>query len=327
PDEPTPSEILFIDATSMGMASERSQRVPREDEVTKIVQEYRNWHALGRPANFDRSTRFARSVGIEEIQRNDYDLQPRRYVGEELDSRSMLADIPSARLESLQRGLDELTERAKRTRHNIDTELRALLESTAGEWRELPLRELCDIQTGPGTVDRKHGLTVQGWTPLVLPRNIKRGYLSHDELDTVRPEISAKLVNYRLQPGDIVCARSGTLGRHGLVREVEDGWLLGPSCMRLRPGGKEVIPEYLVHYLNSPEVHQWIASEARGSTAIPHISASTLRELVIPMPSVAVQREIAAMMDSINVHIEQHQRGASTMQSLRDLVLPSLMRS
>lgn len=141
---------------------------------------------------------------------------------------------------------------------------RALRESTALESRDVSLGDLCDIQAGSGAVDRERGLTVYGWTPLVLPRNIKRGNLSHDELDTGRPEISAKLVNYRLRPGNIVCARSGTLGRHGLVREAESGWLLGPSCMRLRPGGNEVVPGYLVHYLNSPEVHIWITSESRG---------------------------------------------------------------
>lgn len=220
-----------------------------------------------------------------------------------------------------------LTERAKRTRRDVDTHLAALHDLTVRRWREVSLGDICDIQAGPGAVDRECGQTVQGWTPLVLPRNIKRGHLSHDELDTVGSEISAKLVNYTLRPGDIVCARSGTLGRHGLVREAEGGWLLGPSCMRLRSGGDEVVPEYLVHYLNSPEVHVWITSESRGSTAIPHISAATLRELVIPLPSVAVQRDIAATIDSINVHSERHQRGASIMQSLRDLVFLSLMRS
>jgi type I restriction enzyme M protein len=327
PGEPAPSEILFIDATSMGATNERAQRALREDEVAKIVQEYRDWRDFSRSGTFDHSAGFARSVGIEEVRRNDYDLQPRRYVREEIDSRSSLADTPSARLESLQRELDELTERAKRTRHDVDTHLAALRDSSDRAWRVVSLGDICDIQAGPGTVDRERGLTVESWTPLVLPRNIKRGHLSHDELDTVAPEVSTKLVNYRLRTGDIVCARSGTLGRHGLVREAEDGWLLGPSCMRLRPAGDAVVPEYLVHYLNSPEVHTWITSESRGSTAIPHISAATLRALVIPLPSIAVQRDIAATIDSINVHIEQHQRGASTMQSLRDLVFPSLMQS
>ena len=325
--ELTRSEILFIDATSMGATGERAQRVLREHEVAKIVQEYRNWHDSGRSGNFDHSAGFARSVGIDEIQRNDYDLQPRRYVREETDAFSSLADTPSARLELLQRDLDELAERVKRIRRDIDMRLETLHDLHAREWREVSLGKICGVQAGPGTVDRERGLTMQGWTPLVLPRNIKRGHLSHDELDTVRPEISAKLVNYMLQPGDIVCARSGTLGRHGLIREAESGWLLGPSCMSLRPDGDEVVPEYLVHYLNSPEVYVWITSESRGSTAIPHISATTMRELVIPLPSVAVQRDIATTMDSIDVYIEQYQRGVSTMQSMRDLVFPLLRKS
>ncbi len=113
----------------------------------------------------------------------------------ETDSRNSLADTPSARLQSLQRELDELTERAKRTRRNVDARLKALHDFAHRQWREVFLGDICDIRAGPGTVDRERGVAVQGWTPLVLPRNIKRGYLSHAELDTVRPEISAKLAN------------------------------------------------------------------------------------------------------------------------------------
>lgn len=323
PDEPAPSEILFIDAMSMGATNERAQRVLHDDEVAKIVRLYRDWRNLDRSANSEISPGFARSVTIKEIQRNDYDLQPQRYVREQIDSRSSRADTLVDRLESLQRELEELTEQANRTRRDVDTRVAALHDTVSGELRHVTLGNICDIQAGPGKVERERGRTVQGWTPLVLPRNIKLGYLSHDELDTIAPEISAKLRNYTLRAGDIVCARSGTLGRHALVREAEHGWLLGPSCMRLRPGDDEVIPEYLVHYLNSPEIHTWITSESRGYTAIPHISAATLRELPIPLPSVAAQQHIAATMDSINLHIDQYQRITSTIQALIDLV-PSL---
>ncbi|MFI6329755.1 N-6 DNA methylase [Micromonospora chersina] len=324
PGAPAPSGVLFVDAMSMGATNERFQRVLHDHEVAKIVQEFRNWRASSYSGEFGDSMALARPVAIEEIRRNEYDLQPRRYVREEIRSRGLHAETPSARLEFLQRELDALDERARRARRDVDVRLAALHGSIAMKWREVALGDLCDIQAGPGTVDRDRGLAVQGWTPLVLPRNIKRGHLSHDELDTVKPATSAKLVKYSLRPGDIVCPRSGTLGRHGLVREAEGGWLLGPSCMRLRPSGDEVVPEYLVHYLNSPDVHKWITSKSGYSTAIPHISAATLRQLVIPLPSVVVQRDIAATMDAVDSHIEQRERGASTMQSLRDLVFPSL---
>ena len=97
--------------------------------------------------------------------------------------------------------------------------------------------------------------------------------------------------------------------------------------MRLQPDTNEVVPEYLVHYLNSPEVHAWITSESRSSTAIPHISSTRMRELVIPLPPVPVQLDIAATMNLVNVHIEQHKQAASATESLRDLMFPALMRS
>ena len=82
--------------------------------------------------NFELSAGFARSVSIEEIRQNDYDFQPRLYVREENEFRSTLADTPLARLESLQRELDDLTEQAKRTRRNVDTYLKALHDLPPG---------------------------------------------------------------------------------------------------------------------------------------------------------------------------------------------------
>lgn len=327
PGEAVLPEVFFIDATSMGAMNERGQRILHEAEIVEIVQEYHDWRDAGRSGNSRWSAEFVRSVSIEEIRRNDYDLQPRRYVGLGSGSRGSTADTTSAKIRSFQQELDELDEHTKVTRRTIDIRLETLHDLTAEEWRQVSLDEICRIQTGPGAIERERGLTIQGWTPLVLPRNIMRGHISHEGLDTVSPEISAKFQNYELQPGDIVCARSGTLGRHGLVREAELGWLLGPSCMRLQPDNTKVFPEYLVHYLNSPVAQTWIASESRGATAIPHISSTTMRELVIPLPPVPVQLDIVATMNSINVHIEQHKQAASTMQSLRDLIFPALTPS
>lgn len=325
PSEPMPPKVVFIDATSMGAKSGHSRRVLREDEITKIVREYGNCRNFGRSGSSGQSAMFARSVSVEEIQRNDYNLQPQLYLHEESDSRHSQAEMASATLESLQRELNRIAELVNHTRQDVDAHLKALLDSDAGGWEEAFLGDICDIQAGPGAVDRERGLTIPGWIPLLLPRNIKRGFLSHYDLDTVRPEVSTKLDIYRLQPGDIVCARSGTLGRHGLVRKEEKGWLLGPSCLRLRPHTNGVVPEYLMHYLNSPEVHAWIKSESGGSTAIPHIRAARLRKLLVPLPLIAVQWDIVTTIDSINAHVEQWQRGTSTVQSLRDLVFPAVV--
>ncbi|MFE0021477.1 N-6 DNA methylase [Amycolatopsis sp. NPDC059021] len=319
--ESSPSEILIIDASGLGATSARAQRVLRESDSAKIVRQYQSWCDFGRSGNFDLSVGFARSVGIEEIRRNEYDLQPSRYVRGKDDSTYSLT-----KLKSLQQELAELAMRTEHVRGDVDAHLAALVGYNLTEWRPVPLGGICEVQAGPNEVDRERGVTMEGWTRLVLPRNIKRGHLSHEELDTVSPEESIRLAKYGLRSGDIVCPRSGTLGRHSLVREAESGWLLGPSCMRLRPRGNDIVSEYLVHFLNSSAVHEWVISQSRH-TAIPYIRTATVRNLVVPLPPVEVQRAVIDSMESINVHIEQHQRAILTTQSLRDVVFSSLTQS
>jgi hypothetical protein len=86
---------------------------------------------------------------------------------------------------------------------------------------------------GPATLTRDE--QQDGWTPIVLPRNVRRRAISHAELDLVPPETAAKMERFRLAEGDIIGSRTGTLGRFGLVSAEEPGWLLGPGCVRLRP--------------------------------------------------------------------------------------------
>ncbi|MGH8351467.1 MAG: hypothetical protein ACRES5_33695, partial [Pseudomonas sp.] len=56
------------------------------------------------------------------------------------------------------------------------------------------------------------------------------------------------LSRYALLPDDIVCARSGPLGRQGLVDAHQRGWLLGSGCYRLRVSSM-ISAGYLVYYL------------------------------------------------------------------------------
>ncbi|MBP2320515.1 type I restriction enzyme M protein [Kibdelosporangium banguiense] len=315
------AEILFIDATpGRGETNRDGRRVLHPQLQTRIVQTYRDWRDFGGLWKHDDSGGFCRSVGIAEIQQKDYNLEPQRYVGAGTTSPAATA---SATFASLQRELDELTSRADAIRSDISMRVAALHDATSERKRNAALGDVCDVQAGPGTMDRERGRFIETWTRLVLPRNIKLGYLSHEDLDTVNPETAARFAKYLLQAGDVVCARSGTLGRHGLVREAETGWLLGPSCMRMRllPSVNDVDPTYLVHYLNSPETQGWVKGNSHG-TAIPNISASTMRKLVIPLPPIAVQREIAAAIDAVDIHIEQHQRAVSAALRLRDVVFP-----
>jgi type I restriction enzyme M protein len=131
---------------------------------------------------------------------------------------------------------------------------------------------------------------------VVLPRNIGRGVILDENTETVTSATADKLVRYRLADGDVVCPRTGTLGRYGLVRPGQAGWILGPSCMRIRPG-LGVDPRYLTSYLNGSAAVRWVADRESAAAVIQHISATTMGELPLALPALEVQREIADRLE------------------------------
>lgn len=72
------------------------------------------------------------------------------------------------------------------------------------------------------------------------------------------------LDRFRLQPGDIVLARRGELGRCAVVRDAERGWLCGTGCFLLRPA--DVLADLPIA-LPDPEVQRLVARLLKSADA------------------------------------------------------------
>jgi type I restriction enzyme M protein len=317
PGPAKPAELLFIDAGEMGYLVDRGHRRLYDEEIARITSEYRTWSGHNRSAAYEAKHGFARSVGLPEIEANGHLLDPALYVHEDADERvpaqGLLEMISASRRE-----LAELDERLNAVRLDVSRSLEPITRAPSPGWAQARLGEICAVAAGPGSI-RRHG-TGPSETVLVLPRNIHSGRVDNGELDTVETTTAHKFARYRLVPGDIVCARTGTLGRYGLVGAGEAGWLVGPGCMRLRPG-TQVHPCYLAHYLNGASAYRWLMRHATGSP-IQYISASRLSELPVQLPPMEVQREIAAALDAAQEQISIHRRAVTATEELRDALLP-----
>ncbi|MFD4672060.1 N-6 DNA methylase [Lentzea sp. NPDC058450] len=325
PEEPPRHSMLFVNASRLGTQA-RTQRHLLEEDLEQILRACRGWQHGDDPVQVEAG--FSRFVELEEVRNRDYQLHPGRYVDQSAASwENEAADAHWARADSLRRHLGSLHEEIEGARRALNSRLDQLADLAPRNWRTERLGDLCEIQVGLGQAERDRGVHTPGWTPLLLPRNIKLGFLSHDELDTLDPEVvrnaGTNWAKYQLRAGDVVSARSGTLGRHGLVSARESGWILGPSCMRIRPKG-DVQPAYLVHYLNSPEMHSWI-TQSSTSTAIPHISSKRMEQLPLALPPLEVQSEIAAAMDALADQMRRYDEAVSATGSLRDQVFSTLM--
>lgn len=109
--------------------------------------------------------------------------------------------------------------------------------------------------------------------------------------DAVRfhPERNPEL--YRVSRGDILLAARGQDHRAYLLAEDLADTLASSVFYILRPQTDRVLPGYLSWWLNLPAVQAEIDAGSYG-TGIDYLGRETLERLSVPVPTLAVQRQI-----------------------------------
>jgi restriction endonuclease S subunit len=192
----------------------------------------------------------------------------------------------------------------------------ALIGTTPTDWVETRLIDICTLIPGAPTYNDP-----QGSVPVLKPRNLMAGKLA-GPTDRINVDEAAHHPRYQVQNGDLLCARTGSIGRVGLATPDQQGWIFGTGLICIRPS-PQVNPQFLGLYFTHPAVGDWITRHARG-TAIPSINSKILGTLPISLPPMPVQRAIGRALTVLNEKIEAHQRICETTAELRDALLPML---
>jgi type I restriction enzyme S subunit len=201
--------------------------------------------------------------------------------------------------------------------------MESLIGAVPDGWRQSRLGEVCEILAGPSGARLDRAPRTATSVPVVTPRDLRNHQIASDGSSAVTPEIAAELARYRLAAGDIVCSRTGDLGRQALAGTRQQGWLIGSACLRLR-ARRSVSTSYLVYYLAHPAVQDWITRNATGS-AIPSLNTRTLSSMPIVIPPVAVQSIVADVLGALDKKIDVHEQIGTTTAALRDALLPLLL--
>lgn len=138
-----------------------------------------------------------------------------------------------------------------------------------------------------------------GFIPLLRANNIGVGVINHDEMVFVRSDCVN--VVQLLRKGDLlVCASSGSRHLVGkaakVVADVTETF--GAFCKIVRPNPAYVDADYISQYFQSDIYRKTIASKSAGAS-INNIRSEHLDDLLIPLPPLADQKQIAAKLDAI----------------------------
>ncbi|MFE4215798.1 N-6 DNA methylase [Streptomyces sp. NPDC056844] len=322
-------EILFLDARQVGTPV-RGKRVLGVEDVEAVLDAYRG--AGARRGDSGQSPAVPTAVVTREtVQARDWSFSPMDHIDAHRPRRSTVeAAYWEARSE---------LELRKREVREADTAAASALERLeyeenlggAAGWRTtVVLSDLCEIQAGPSYSLLKKHMTNRGGVPLVYPQNLRAGRIQELADDRhVAHEATRNLGRFLLQPGDIVCVRTGAMGSPALVRDVGADWLMSTNVIRLRVGSEDrahVHPGYLAAYLGQPESVAWVRDRATA-TGAPSISAAALGNQPVLLPPYAEQQRVVEVLAALDAQSTAHSRLAAAVAATHTAVVGRLMIS
>ena len=169
--------------------------------------------------------------------------------------------------------------------------------SIPAHWTATRLKFVAEIQGGL-TLGKRYDSEYLVEYPYLRAANVQDGYLNLDEVSTA--EVSERdAASCRIQPGDVLMnagGDAGKLGRGCIWRGEIDPCLHQNHVFAVRPVG--VTSEWLNLWKSTEGARAFFESQANRMVSLASISATTLKELPIPLPPEDEQIQIASHVES-----------------------------
>ena len=188
--------------------------------------------------------------------------------------------------------------------------------SRFADW--VPLEDLVEIHSG---------LYIRGYCHASTP-----GAESYYRVDNVRdfvPNLTAVDIVHadmkkskvpercRIQVGDVVIARTGTLGKAFLATKEHKGGVLSQHLTRLKVINDLITPEYLCAFLNSPLGREQLISFGSGSTRL-ELTHDNLKQLEVPIPKTSTV--IKSLSKKLQEALSKHASSSRSFGQAIDLL-------
>ena len=117
-----------------------------------------------------------------------------------------------------------------------------------------------------------------------------------------------------IKEGDIILAKTASVGKAALVRELTEKATINPQMVVLKE--IQCSPAYLSHYINTPYFQLKLKSLC-GQGSVPNISQTKLSTIPIPVPPLSEQRRIVDILDRFDTLTNSISEGLTKEIALR----------
>ena len=188
----------------------------------------------------------------------------------------------------------------------------------AAEWSTAALEELVDdILDRRGVTPLKLGSDFTSAGHRVISAKLmkeSRLDLSADEPRFVDAPTYKKWMQTPLLVDDVILTSEAPLGEIAYIKEKLD-WCLGQRLFGIRTNKSKLFGRFLFYALKSEPVFSDLTSRATGTT-VQGIRQSELRRVQIPVPPLAEQKAIAAVLGALDDKIELNRRMNANLEAM-----------
>ncbi|TGQ20417.1 MAG: hypothetical protein E5V67_07820 [Mesorhizobium sp.] len=151
------------------------------------------------------------------------------------------------------------------------------------------------LQTGPFGSQLKAEDYVDEGIPVIMPVDLTPEGIDFVGAKNAPKAKSRELARHILQPGDVLFARRGEIGRCGLYMEGDPTALCGTGCLRARLDTTKIDPALAYFLIQSRQARDWLCAHAVGAT-MPNLNTTIIGDL--PMPDIP-RDEQSAWVDAL----------------------------
>lgn len=151
------------------------------------------------------------------------------------------------------------------------------------------------IQPGPfGSQLHSSDYSEEG-TPIIMPKDMIDGHISHSSLAFVSEEHVKRLSRHQVHKGNLMVARKGDVRKCVFITENEEGWMAGSDCLKVELDENRCCPRYIYYQLRSPYIGKWLETISIGAT-MPSINTGLLSGIELFLPTMDTQKRIASVL-------------------------------
>lgn len=190
------------------------------------------------------------------------------------------------------------------------------------KWRSNTLEKcMLEMKDGPMGFDLHARDYVDNGIPLIRILNIKDLKVNKDNLKFISLEKHEELKKSQVEPEDIIISKTGKVGEVGIVPIDYGPANLNQALARIKVDQNIVLPEYLVRVLNSDNVKIYLTNRGSEKAIQPGLKMSDIKNLIIPLPPIDIQKRFNLMVDEIEKIKEYQTKSRQQIDNLIDCLL------